>query len=466
MRRVAYLLGVPSLLVCAASCNSSASGTIQLITGGETDTFTQSPVPTQIKVVANDGTSSPPVLATAPYPTGSIDLGNQDETAVAAIEVLGLDSNGNTLISGESVPVQYGALDGATLPIFVQRVGQNARLPNPLSDSRAAPTLAFLSDRFLIVGGGSDATIDTTTIVYDFAQFGMLASPPTLPHAATSMPIVGTVGLVIDAKGAAYYDFASDSASQDLPGPGNGAFTFADVAGGQTIYDTTDSAGTIYVVGATRTTGSPTAAVLQINPNDTSNSSYPNGNMTWITLSAARLGASATWHDGRGLVVGGGSTSAAGIEIVGPGAVAGSGLAYPPDGSSGASMTEIDSTHVLVAGGVMPDGSDAGVRELDLGCAQACGSAPGTQTWGALPVPVTNAFVFDYINPPRGFLVGSEPASGLTHTFLLTPTGATEVPTKVPHTNARGINSPVGTVLIVGGAGEIESFVPAPAAAQ
>jgi hypothetical protein len=464
MRCALRLLRLPLFGFLALSCNSNPSGTIQLLTGGETDTFTRPPQPTEIKVVANDGTSSPPTLATAPYPTDSIDLGNQNETAVAAIEVFGLDASGNTLIYGESVPVEYGALDGATLPIFVQRVGENARLPNPLSDARQAPTLAFISDRFLIVAGGADPTLATTTIAYDFAQFAMLPSPPTLPHAAMSMPMVGgTVALVIDGSGAAaYYDFAGNTSSQDLPAPSNAAFTFADVAGGQTIYDTTDNSGTIYVVGATRTTGSPTAAVLQIQPNDTSNSAYPNGNMTWLTLSAARLGASAAWHDARGLVVGGGSTSAAGIEIVAAKASSGSALPYPPDPSSGAAMTEIDATHVLVAGGVLPDASDPGVRALDLGCTQACASAPSTQTWGSapLPVPLTNAFVAAYASPLRGFLVGSEAGSGLTHTFLLTMIGASEVPTKVPHTNARAIASPVGTVLVVGGAGEVESFVP------
>jgi hypothetical protein len=441
------------LLPVAVSCNPTASGTIQLVTGEETDTFSQSPVPTQVRVDADDGSGNLTTLATASYPTDSIDLGNQDETAVAILDVSALDANGNTLVYGQSVPLQYGALDGLTLPVFVQRVGQNARL-TALTDSRQSPTLAILSDRFLIVGGGSDPTVANSTIVYDFAQLQVLDSPPSLPHVPMSMPIVGTIGIAIDQNGAAYYDFSQD-ASQELTAPTG--FGFADVAGGQSIYDATDNV--VYVVGATRTSGSPTAAVLKIDANDSSNSAYPAGNMTWITLSTPRLGASAAWVDTRGLVVGGGSTTGAGVEVVATAETTGAQLPFPPDASTGAGMTKLDAVHVLVAGGVLPDGTDAGVRALDLGCAQSCGSAPSTQIWGALPVAVTGASAYSF-DPARGFVVGNEPTSGLTHTFALTSAGATEVPTKVPHTNAAAMVSPVGSLILFGGAPDVESFVP------
>jgi hypothetical protein len=444
------------LAVPLLSCDSTASGTIQLLTGGETDTFTQSPVPTQIKVQADNGSGILTTLAVASYPTDTIDLGNQDQTAVATLDVSALDANGNELVFGASVPLQYGALDGATLPIFVQRVGQNARMPAPLTDSRQAPMLAVLSGRFLVVGGGSDSTLATQTVIYDFAQFAMLDAPPTLPRAPLSMPVLGTVGLVIDQNGGTYYDF-SQNASADVAAPSG--YAYADVAGGQTIYDATD--GLVFVVGATRSSGSPTAAVLQIDPNDTSNSAYPNGNMTWLNLSTPRLGASATWIESRGLVIAGGSATGAGVEIVAKSETAGASLPFPPDASVGAGMTVLDQSHVLLAGGVLPNGTDAGVRALDLGCAQSCGTAPSTQVWGALPVPVGTASLFD-IDPARAFLVANEPSSGLTHTYLLNSSGATEVPTKVPHTNASAFLSPVGSVVLFGGATEMESFTPAP----
>ncbi len=421
------MLAFPAVL----ACDSSDSGTIQLVTGEETDTFSQSPVPTQIVVSADDGSGNLTTLATATYPTDSIDLGDQDETDVATIDVSAQDATGKTLVYGQSVPLQYGALAGVTLPIFVQRVGQNARI-DQLGDSRPSPTLAILSDRFLIVGGGTDSTLSTTTQVYDFAQMQLLDSPPTLTHAAMSMPVIGTVGIPIDSNGAAYYDFSQDT-SQELSAPSG--FGFADVAGGQTVYDTSGDAsdGMIYVVGGTRTTGSATAAVLQINPNDTSNASYPNGNMTWLTLSAPRLGASAAYVAGFGLVVGGGSATAAGLEFIAPGSSSGAQYSVPPDPSSGAGMTQLDQNHVLIAGGVNPDGSDAGVRALQLDCTASCSTS-----WGSLPKAVTGVSTFLFTDA-QGFAVGNEPSSGTTHTYLLTSAGATEVPTKVgPSTRRSG----------------------------
>jgi hypothetical protein len=465
----ASFLAYPLLL----SCHSAASGTVQIITGEETDTFTQTPVPTKLVVQAEDSTTyDKTTLATVDYPTDTIDLGNQDQDAVASLLVTGTAAGGTEIVVyGASIPVQYGALDGDTLPIFVQRVGQNARLPNPPADIRQAPTLAVLSDRFLIIGGGSDPTKSLTTQVYDFAQFSLLDPAPILPIVPASMPIVGTVALLLDAAGhGSYYDFSQDTAeSVTAPVDTTNGFTFADVAGGQTLYDDTD--GYVFVVGATRTTAPATAAVLMINPNDTSNADYPNGNLTWLSLTAPRLGASAAWVGARGLVVAGGNGGAmvSGVEILAVSAsTVGTGLPFPPDASSGSGMTALNQQFVLIAGGLTPSGADAGVREVDLACDVSCAPVPwGTPGSGALPLAVTavSAFTFD---AAHAFMVGSEPMSsatpGLTHTFTLTSAGAIEVPTKVAHTNASAILSPMqSSVLVFGGAngGEIESFTPA-----
>ena len=481
-------LAYPLLL----SCNSAASGTIQIITGEETDTFTQTPVPTMLVVQAEDpATSDKTTLASVPYPSDTIDLGSQDQNAVASLLVSAMDgTSGPELVYGASIPLQYGALDGETLPIFVQRVGQNARLPNPPTDTRQAPTLAVLSDRFLIIGGGSEASTSLTTQVYDFGQFSLLNPPPVLPLVPASMPIVGTVALLLatgpDAGGdGSYYDFSQDMAQSVTAPVDSTGFTFADVAGGQTIYDATDGTGYVFVVGATRTTGPPpgTAAVLMINPNDTSNASYPTGALTWLSLSAPRLGASAAWVGGEGLVVAGGSATANGVEVLAISASAdpalGTPLDFPPDPSSGSGMTALGQQFVLLAGGLTPSGADAGVREINLACVQAtsspCGPTPWGPNGGALPAladgtnAITSAFAFTF-DAADAFVVGSEPSSsptpGLTHTFTLSSTaGAVEVPTKVPHTNAAAIVSPMqSSVLVFGGSagGEIESFTPAP----
>jgi hypothetical protein len=460
---------IPLLL----SCNSAASGTIQIVTGEETDTFTQTPVPTNIIVeVAGEDAGAWTTLVTAPYPTDTIDLGNQDQDAVASLGVEATDSNGNELIFGASVPLQYGALDGETLPIFVQRVGQNARLSNfPSGDTRQAPLLSILSDRFLIVSGGLESATSLTTEIYDFAQFNLLTPAPTMPIVPASIAVTSTIGLIVDTAGDGwYYDYSGSTSNYTFTAPTDATnnFTLADVAGGQAIYD--PSGVYVFIVGATRTTGTPTQAVLEINTTDTSNATYETGNLSWLSLADARLGASATYVAPYGLVVAGGSPTAPGVEVIAvlSSATVGSELMYPPDPSSGAGMTVLDeSGNILLAGGLLPSGADAGVRAITLG---SCGT-PCTPTYwgpnnGALPVPVTLGFVFP-LNPAYAFLVGSEPstsqAPGLTHTFTLTTAGATEVPTKVAHTNASAIESPMGSVIFYGGAnGEIESFTPAP----
>ena len=186
-------------------------------------------------------------------------------------------------------------------------------------------------------------------------------------------------------------------------------------------------------------------------------------------MTTPRLGAAAAWVPGEGLVVvggnAGGTSTAAGAEVFLQGSTGSnfSALAqFPSDPSIGAGAAPwADTQHVLVAGGITPTGQDAGVRVLTLsGCTSNC-----IKTWASLPVPLTSASTFVVL--PAGstypaLVVGSELASGLTHTYLLNSTSATEVHTKVPHYNASAIQSPVGfgAVLLFGGADAIEQFFP------
>ena len=460
MRRVIPVL-IPLVVVCA--CSSTDSGTIQLVTGEETDTFSQSPQPTKLVVNAIDLNGNTTKLATASLPTDSIDLGNQSETSAGTIQVEATDSSGtNVLVYGQSLALEYGAVANSTLDVFVQRTNQFARLPSPLSDTRPAPTLGIFSGEFLFVGGGSDPTLAQTTQLYDFAALAPLSAPPGLPRAPMSMPISGTIGMLIDTQGATYYDFSQNAQTTDITAPAG--HSFADVAGGQVVYDvdsTTGNVNYVFVVGSTRTTGQATQAILQINPNDTSNSNYVTGNLSWITVPGdARLGATATWVPGRGLVLTGGSASSAGIVVISPGTPAQvSTLQTTADPSMGAGAAGLyqDAEHLLLAGGITPTGQDAGIREVDLGSGTAA-------SWGNLPVPLTGSSVFTFNSGGAytGLVIGNELVSGLTHAYLLNSTGAKEVPTKVPHINARATTSPIGSIVIFGGSngGEIESFYP------
>jgi hypothetical protein len=428
-----------ALLGLGAGCSASPSGTLQIVTGEETDTFSRPPPPVKLQVDSVDSSGNRTTLATVSLPASSIDLGSVAMRSVGTLQIAGTGSDGSRLVYGQSLPLVYGALDQVTLPIFVQRTGELARLPKPLSDTRSAPTLALFGGRYLFVGAGGDPSLADKMQLYDFAQLAPLASSPVLPRVPKSIAFVGTVAWLIDDLGATAFDF-STSGGSDVTPPAGGSF--ADVAGGGTVVATD---GSQYVVGATRAAGAPTSTVLALDPK---------GQPSWRFLAAPRLGAAADWVDGRGLVVAGGSASAAGVEVLGVGSTTGSMLAYPVDDSTGTGASTLDAQHVLLGGGVTASGRDAGVRVIDLGCAMQC--VPAVWTTLATALVSAQAFASD---PTHALVVGDDMA-GVTHVARLTTTTATEIPTKVPHAGARALISPVGSVVLFGGSSEIESFVP------
>jgi hypothetical protein len=457
-----FLVPALALVGGALGCNATDNGTIQIITDEEAGTFTESPAPTEIQVVAVQSADASTTLATAQLPTSTIDLGKLSESApVVSLNISGYDATNTRRVFGASLPVQYAALAGQTVPIFVQRDGELARLPGPLSDSRPSPLLSVLQSEYLLIAGGGDPSVASTTQLFDFGTFGTYEAPPTLPVVPQSIAMEGTLAWLINASGSSYFDL-SDSDYESIPVPPNGSF--ADVAGGATVIDEN---GANYVVGGTRTGGLPSNKVLKIDPNDTSNTNYPYANATWLTLSTSRIGAAATWVTGRGLVVVGGNIdpAAAGIEIVAPNTTTGSPLPYPSDPTYGAGASALDGQHVLVAGGLSASGEDPGVRWFDLACTPSPAGADASAgnacitTWAALPVVLETAQTFTW-TATDGLVIGNEFVSGKTHAFRLNATSATEVPTRIPHTRASATWSPVGTIVLFGGANMIESFTP------
>ena len=462
-------------VVAVVACSSNDNGTLQIVTGEETDVLTRSPAPDTLTVYAIDSSDNWTQIGTGPVATTDIDLGTQDESNAATIAVLGtVKSSGADVVAGFSLALQYGALSGGTLPVFAQRTNEWARLPSPPTDARQSPTLAIIGGEFLFIGGGSGSTTTgEATQLYDFAPLSPVSGPPTLPLVPGSMPVIGSVALILGADGNAAYDDFSDGNTATVPLPSK-QFTWADVAGGQVLYDYDGSSGTldaVFVVGATRTQGAPTQAVLEIDATDTSNASYPSGNLKWLSLTTPRLGAAAAWVTGEGLVVVGGNAGGAtgkpaGVELFASGGSSANFTAltqFPSDPSIGAGATQwYDTQHVLVAGGITPTGQDAGVRVFNLVC--MAGAADCIKPWATLPVPLTAASTFVLANggTAPALVVGNELESGLTHAYLLNETSATEVPTKVPHHNASTIQSPLGfgAVLLFGGADEIEQFMP------
>jgi hypothetical protein len=213
----------------AVACSSAPSGTLQIVTGGESDTFSRVPQPKTLVVDSVDPSGKQRMLATASLPASNVDLGSLDQSAVGTLQVTGRDAEGNRLLYGQSVPIQFGALDGITVPVFVQRTGELARMPTPPSDARAAPTLALLGGRYLFIGAGNDPSLSHTVQLYDFAYNAPVGSPPMLPRAPKSIVFVGTLAWLIDDSGATSFDFSHNTQSE-VTGPAGGSF--GDVAGG------------------------------------------------------------------------------------------------------------------------------------------------------------------------------------------------------------------------------------------
>jgi hypothetical protein len=387
-------------------------------------------------------------LATASLPASTVDLGWKGADDTGTLRVLGFDASGSIVVEGQSLPIPFGIADGQTLPIFVQRVGELALLPHAPAETRVGPTLAAaVGGRYVFIGGGADEAASRSPQLYDLFELAALQSPPKLPRVPKSVAMVGAVAWLIDEMGATQYDLSS-GASAVVVGPSGGSY--AEIAGGATVVT---KGGSQYVVGATRTTGAPTNKILALDAS---------GNPSWLTLTTPRLGAAAAWSDTTGLVVAGGSAAGAGVEIVEivrTAATTGSALAYPSDPSVGTGAAPLDGDRfVLLAGGILPDGSDAGVRVVDLSCASQCVAA----SWTALPTVVTSAQAFS-IDEASGIVVGSEPSSATTRLFRVRNGNATEIPTRVPHLGARALASPIGprgSLLLAGGAPELESFEP------
>jgi hypothetical protein len=448
-------------------CSSGSSGTVSLVTGEEDASAVFAGV-TQLDVVWVDSDAGTHTLAVQDLPATSIDLGSVDQSTIGMIEVTGKDDAGRGVLFGSTIPIQFGIIDGSPISLFVQRMGETARYSDPpKNDTRRLPLLGTILGRYFVATGGTDPSLATTSELYDLLTLQTLPGSSSLDltldgQAPESMAIldVSTTSdpsaYVIDESTISSVDLTDGQSGSPIPPVPASNYTAADLAGGLTIQG---GDGARYVVGGTRTTHTASRAVLRI---DTANTP------SWLMLDTARLGAAALWS-AAGLVVIGGSASGSAVESFPNGNSSGSptdGFSTPdPTTSFGAAALD-GARYVLLAGGLLPDESDPGVRLLDLQC--AANKTPCSIPWPALPFPLVDAQVFA-ANPATGVVVGSEFGTLETHIFVLTSTSVTEVPTKVPHLAARAVANPLGTpgsFLLYGGANELESFVPLPPGAQ
>lgn len=434
----------PAPLACAAlasalalgptACSETPTATLTITTGDEADAFSRAPAPTTLIVEAVDLDGNVQELARASLPAGDISLGDKGRTDIGAIRVRATDAAGNVLLKGETLYVQFGALEDAPLDVFMQRVGELARLPRS-AGAGEAPLLGTTVARYVASANG------TSLALYDLLQLKPLEDLPPLPRAARSFVTFGTAAIVVDEQGASTVDLSTGTSS-DLAAPAGG--TFAEVAGGATVSLPDGSA---YLVGGTRATGGPSQRVLFISKD---------GVASFATLSSPREGACATWVEGRGLVVaGGGDAKAAGAELIPINSVQGTPLAFPADAVKGCGAAALDASRVIVAGGSGSSADVAGAapaRVLDLACTAECKPV----AWpGALPLVRAQAVTL----APNAVLIAGDDATAATHVFRASDTGSREIALKAPRRGARLLPLPVkGTVAVVGGGAPIEQY--------
>jgi len=487
--RAGFLVGFVALPAAAAAiaCSTTLQGTLDIVTGPD-DGFAESPKPTKliVQLIGPDATTT---IGEASLPTNAaLTLPPQASDTVDILQITGFQADGAAVVSGTTIPVALDQLAGITLNIFVQRTGQFSRLPSAdggtgifEGGTYANPLLTTLYGRYLLITDGNGH--GTSTQLYDTLTWTVDPAPPPLATAPLSIAYVDTYTgsdaapdgsesvaalLTLGKNGTANWLNITNSTSVDAevfadalapkPWAVQGG-SFADIAGGQTIYDPDD--GSSYIVGGTRSSGKPTAQVLRI-----SNTGVPSA----IAMNAPRLGAAAAYVPGQGLYVFGGNAatdagaSESGIEYI----VGGTSKVFaisnvPADTTTGAGAVALDAYTILLAGGVTPKGEPAPVRLISVGNLGSGGDA-GIVT-SSLPVTLTHAqtFALTPTTPPNrwsAIVIGSE-KSGASSAYLLTANGATPVDFRVTRMNAQGIILPNGSLAVVGGdSGTVESFIP------
>ncbi|HVH42307.1 MAG TPA: hypothetical protein VM925_08180, partial [Labilithrix sp.] len=149
-----------AFLAISFGCGSTPEGTISIVTGDETDVFSRAPAPVTLvtEKIALDGTRVE--LSRAALPTDTVELGDRPRTESGALAVSGLDASGAAVIRGETLFVQWGALERIGLEVFVQRTGELARMPR-------GPNAFDATVATMIAGSYVLAASGTSTMIYD-----------------------------------------------------------------------------------------------------------------------------------------------------------------------------------------------------------------------------------------------------------------------------------------------------------
>lgn len=445
-----------------AACDTDpATIEVAISLGHETGAMQVEPVVAKVTVEAKNADGKV-IGSGSAKPGGAVDLGDFSAEDFVAFEVRGADAAGNAVLRGRSLGFLAGALDGEVLPLFAQRLGGFARPPGGIPLGHVGGVATIIAERWLISTGGARALAAdgsegdvASADFYDlFAWDG--AAADELPRAAASIVGRSTSVLLIDGGGATWFDFDSgESAEADAPG----GIDFASVAGGRTI-EAPD--GVSFVVGATRPAGDATATTTVLRVAE-------DGTLTAAALATPRLGAAATWVEGVGLVVAGGSAEGAGIEVLGSDDELAHALPFPASTVTGAALVSIGESTALRVGGIDVTADPEAVAPaptsvVSLTCAVDCALDifPDDATLPSIRGTVA-------YSTARGVLAVGADVDGATRPFLvpLDRTAAVEAPLREPRSGAAVTPAPNGTLAVIGGilpdgkgATHVEMFFP------
>jgi hypothetical protein len=433
MRKIALW----AVLVVGCSAEPLLPSNVIFLPGQESDLWTREPAPARIEVdlVAGDQRT---LIGQAPAPTSglSVDTRQLQLRSFARIDATAFEGGGAVVARGSSATFFLDAIDAVTVPVFVARSGGWSRPPDTLEHPHKKPVVLTILPHLMIAAGG-DAIPGVDGSVPDFynaAVWSTLRSQPPFPRAPKSAGFVLTKLLVIDETGATWLDL-SDESTKNATAPEG--VSFAEIAGGDTI---ALPDGTLFIVGATRSTGDPTSKVLRI---------ATDGTLRALALTTPRLGAAAG-KVGDKLVVAGGSAAGPGVEVLNDTQSTFVTLGIGPDATTGLGLAALDATTMLLAGGKDPTtGATASVRTLDVSCGSVCTASD----LGPMPSALQSSRVFRV--DAGKLLITGETDDGETHAYSIAIGGASpeivEQPLRERRKGASAVVLPNGQVGLVGG---------------
>jgi hypothetical protein len=435
-----------------------------LTQGQENDVWSASPQPVRVRVdrIREDGTRER--HARLEVAQQRFSMGTD---GVASFELNGFDAEDQRVVWGRSYPMDTPTLRGYALPLFVSRTGVFSRPPEQLRRNHGElPPVALLGARFVLVAGRAIEGM-LRTEAYDLALWRQYEAPELRCPVAEELCEMGSLAVVDYGIIVAVADrwlrsylyrpsesspFGVDVETYDAPLP-EGLNEFSEVAGGRVV---SAPDGDVYLIGATRP-DEPSSAVLRMLAGEADTAELT---LRTLQLGIPRAGAAATWVEGMGLVVAGGSAEGAGVELLAEGQAEFQALPFPPDPTTVAAVTALGDSTLLRVGGLDAAAQPAQTVTLDLQCQEQCepqfyADAVQLQEPAAFTLPDADVLA-----------VGLDP-DGQTQVVRLGPDRIDTVVLREPRRGASALSLSTGHVAVLGGlladdspAGSLELYAP------